>query len=120
MNQKMIQRLITTGGTMGKIWERIVYEDHLPPTVDALRLHWLRTTWVIDYWRQSTKNTIDLLPVEEYGWKVDGSIARILYFYSKWPIVVLGIYLAMCCMFITSYGCCKLIKKIVASPGKER
>ena len=50
----------------------------MPPTVDALRLHWLRTTWVIDYWRQSTKNTIDLLPVEEYGWKVDGSIA------SKW------------------------------------
>ena len=35
------------------IWERITFEDQLPPSLDALKLHWLRSIWVIHYWRQA-------------------------------------------------------------------
>ncbi len=63
----------TTCGTKSirsKVWERVIFEDNLPPTIEALELHWLRTIWVIDYWRQSTANKMDPLPPEWFGWKL--------------------------------------------------
>ena len=47
--------------------------DHLPPSLDALQLHWLRTTWVVDYWDQATKTNINLLPLDGFGWKINDS-----------------------------------------------
>ena len=52
-----------------RIWERITFEDQLPPNTDALQLHWLRSIWVIDYWRQANSNPMLLLPIEYFGWK---------------------------------------------------
>ena len=55
-----------------KVWERIVYEDNLPPSFEALELHWRRSLWVSDYWRQACCNIMSLLPLEEFGWNNDG------------------------------------------------
>ena len=60
-----------------KVWSRISFEDHLPPSLDALHLHWLRTTWVTDYWSQATKTTIHLLPIDGFGWRVQGTTIAI-------------------------------------------
>ena len=57
------------------IWERITFEDQLPPSLDALKLYWLRSIWVIDYWRQAHLNKLTLLPIEWFGWEVhDGKV----------------------------------------------
>ena len=52
-----------------QIWERVVFEDNLIPSVDALYRHFLKAMLVIHYWKQSTNNTITLPPIDKYGWK---------------------------------------------------
>ena len=64
-------------GIREKIWERITFEDQLPPRWDALKLHWLRCLWVIDYWRQSHLNTITLLPIEWFGWVTESGSVQV-------------------------------------------
>ena len=56
-----------------KVWPRISFEDSLPPSHDALQLHWLRTTWVVDYWSQATRTTMILLPLDAFGWNTQGT-----------------------------------------------
>ena len=53
------------------IWERIVFEDHLLPSIDALKRHYLRATWTTIYWKQSTQNNTYLPPILECGWKLE-------------------------------------------------
>ena len=60
-------------GIRAKAWERITFEDHLPPSIEALELHWLRTVWTIDYWSQASDSHILLLPLEWFGWQVHGT-----------------------------------------------
>lgn len=58
-----------------KIWERVCFEDNLPPSTEALKLHWLRSIWVINYWRQACERKTTLLPTEKFGWRTEsGSI----------------------------------------------
>ena len=57
-------------GIRSCIWERIPFEEHLPPSFEALNLHWLRSLWVIDYWRQANQNTMTLLPMDWFGWVI--------------------------------------------------
>ena len=54
-----------------KVWERITFEDQLPPSIDVLKNHWLRGIWVYDYWGQSCCENIIPLPLELLGWKVE-------------------------------------------------
>ena len=56
-----------------KVWPRISFEDSLPPSHEALHLHWLRTTWVADYWSQATQTNMILLPLDAFGWKTQGT-----------------------------------------------
>ena len=56
-----------------KVWERISFEDQLPPSAEALELHWLRTIWVVDYWSQACHSSITLLPLDCFGWQINGS-----------------------------------------------
>ena len=67
----------TTSGTIpfGQryIWERISFEDQLPPSVEGLEWHWLRTIWVVDCWSQASQSTVTLLPLDCFGWKVNGN-----------------------------------------------
>ena len=51
------------------VWQRIYFEDELIPTIDALQRH---TVWVINYWRQSTNNIMDLPPLENHGYVKTG------------------------------------------------
>ena len=64
-------------GLRESIWERITFEDQLPPSLDALKLHWLRCLWVIDYWRQAHHNNITLLPMEWFGWVTGSSTVQV-------------------------------------------
>ena len=64
-------------GIRDKIWERITFEDQLPPSWDALKLHWLRCLWVIDYWRQSHLNNMTLLPMDWFGWKTESGTVQV-------------------------------------------
>lgn len=56
-----------------KIWNRISFEDHLPPSLDALERRWQRSIWVMDYWEQSCSDNIILLPLCLFGWKENGT-----------------------------------------------
>ena len=53
------------------IWERIVFEDHLLPSTDALKRHYLRATWTTTYWKQTPQNNVYLPPILECGWKLE-------------------------------------------------
>lgn len=53
-----------------KVWERITFEDQLPPSIEALELHWMKTLWIIDYWSQACQSQLSLLPLEWFGWNV--------------------------------------------------
>ena len=53
-----------------KIWERVDFEDSLIPSIEALRLHWMRSRWVLLYWRQAQHSYIQLPPIEKHGWKI--------------------------------------------------
>ena len=51
------------------IWDHITFEDQLIPSNEALYGHFLRSSWVIDYWRKAMQNNMSLLPVTSFGWK---------------------------------------------------
>ena len=53
-----------------KIWERVDFEDSLIPSIEALRLHWIRSRWVLLYWRQAQRSYIQLPPIEKHGWNI--------------------------------------------------
>ena len=52
------------------IWERIEFEDELPPSVEALWRLCLCTCWVSNYWSQAGLNHYSLLDITHYGWKI--------------------------------------------------
>ena len=54
-----------------KIWERVDFEDSLIPSIEALRLHWMRSRWVLLYCRPTQCTHIQLPPLEKYGWKIE-------------------------------------------------
>ena len=60
------------GGIQEKIWERVCFEDLLPPSLEALKLHWLRSIWVVNYWGQACEHEIIPLPTEAFGWTIEG------------------------------------------------
>ena len=48
------------------IWQRIYFEDDLIPIIDALQSHCRHAVWVINYWRQSKSNVMDLSPLQNF------------------------------------------------------
>lgn len=50
------------------VWQRADSEDHTMPSIEALKLHWKRSLWVILMWNVATQNDIEL-PMSEYGWE---------------------------------------------------
>ena len=59
------------------VWERVDFEDELPPSWEALWRHWLRTCWVSHYWSQATQNQYSILKITDYGWKLNGDTLEI-------------------------------------------
>ena len=60
-----------------KIWERVVLEDKLLPSPDALKLHYRRACWVVAYWKQSSSNNMHYLTITSYGWKKDNAALQV-------------------------------------------
>ena len=52
------------------IWSRTKFENQMIPSTDALYLHWKRTCWIMHMWNQADKNTITLIDMEQFGWKI--------------------------------------------------
>ena len=50
---------------------RVSYEDQIPPSVTALKLHWLRSCLVSQMYDQATENTISLPSFCSYGYKIN-------------------------------------------------
>lgn len=55
------------------IWHRTKFENEMPPSYEALVLHWKRSCWVLNMWQQSTKNIMTLPPLVDYGWHINAS-----------------------------------------------
>ena len=53
------------------MWDQVTFEDQLIPSIEALYRHYLRSSWVIDYWRKASHSNMQLLPVTNFGWKLD-------------------------------------------------
>ena len=47
-----------------------VYKSDIIPNIDALYRYWLHTCWVIHMWHQANMNTMTVLPINQYGWKL--------------------------------------------------
>ena len=42
-----------------EVWQRIYFENKLIPSLEALRRHYKRALWVVNYWRQAATNVMD-------------------------------------------------------------
>lgn len=62
-----------------KMWERIDTEKELLPNLEALHLHWKRCCWVILYWKQALCNTMNLPPLEDFGWQFHDHILTVVW-----------------------------------------
>ena len=58
------------GAIREAVWNRIQFEDELPPSFESLWRHWQRTCWVSNMWSQATKNQMVLLDLTQCGWKI--------------------------------------------------
>ena len=41
------------------IWDRVVYEDNLIPSIDALWHLFVRAAWVLTYWKESKNDYME-------------------------------------------------------------
>ncbi|CAG2223988.1 unnamed protein product [Mytilus edulis] len=53
-----------------KIWDRIINEDEMMPTAEALKFHWMRGCWVSDMWDKALHSSVTLLNPMHYGWEM--------------------------------------------------
>ena len=57
------------------IWYRIKFENEMVASDDALMLHWKRSCWILNMWRQADKSKMNLNPMTSYGWMIqDGTL----------------------------------------------
>jgi hypothetical protein len=66
--------------SMQSRWARVPF-DEMPPSAGALKLHWLRTLWVIHLWIQADKQVVKPNNIHRSGWKViaDSGIMNIVW-----------------------------------------
>ena len=50
------------------VWDEVQNEFDLLSSPSALKLHWLRTVWVLNMWAQASSDKITILPPTQYGW----------------------------------------------------
>ena len=55
-------------GDMIILWYRTKFENEMIAADDALMLHWKRSCWVVNMWKQADKQEMQLQPVTSYGW----------------------------------------------------
>ncbi|CAC5422646.1 LIN54 [Mytilus coruscus] len=52
------------------MWERVWSEVEMIPNAEALKLHWLRCCWVMQYWKQRNTNFMSLPEINSFGWNI--------------------------------------------------
>ena len=62
-----------------KIWPRAKSQAHELPSADAFCLHWRRCVWINHMWSQALQNTIQFLPMDNYGWRINSDILEIVW-----------------------------------------
>ena len=55
-------------------WFRTQFENEMMASNESLRLHWMRSCWVLHLWEQADLNKMVLQPMSEYGWSINNSI----------------------------------------------
>ena len=59
------------------MWDQVTFKDQLIPSNEALYRHYLRSSWVINYWCKGSNNNMQLLPVISFGWKLNKEVLQI-------------------------------------------
>ena len=52
------------------IWYRTKFENEIMASNEALLLHWKRSCFILDMWKQADNSTMSLMPIINYGWKI--------------------------------------------------
>ena len=52
------------------IWYRTKFENEMMASNEALLLHWKRSCFILNMWKQADKSTMSLMPIINYGWKI--------------------------------------------------
>lgn len=52
------------------IWFRTQFENEMMASNESLKLHWMRSCWILHMWEQADRNKIILQPISEYGWNI--------------------------------------------------
>ena len=66
-NDSAIQHAEWLDAIRNEVWPRIYFENKLISSLEALRRHYHRAMWVINYWRQAAMNSMDTLPPQYNG-----------------------------------------------------
>jgi hypothetical protein len=56
------------------IWFRTHFENEMMASTASLRLHWMRSCWILHLWEQADLNKMILQPMSEYGWDINNSL----------------------------------------------
>ncbi len=68
---------------LGQIREALITKavstEKLPPSMDALKLHWKRTCWVLKVYFQASNQVITYPPLDEHGWSVENGELKIIW-----------------------------------------
>ncbi|CAC5371822.1 unnamed protein product [Mytilus coruscus] len=67
------------------IWERVVSEVEMIPNAEALKLHWLRCCWVMQYWKQSSTTFMSLPDIKCFGWNIINGDVTVVWD-SEWNV----------------------------------
>ncbi|CAG2203639.1 KIF4 [Mytilus edulis] len=61
------------------MWERVLSEQEIMPNSEALKFHWLRSSWVFQFWAQASENFLQLSPLSDFGWKVSNNLLECIW-----------------------------------------
>lgn len=70
------------------VWEEVQNEYNLPPSHTALKLHWLRSVWILNMWSQSSSNEVTRLSPMDYGWNKSENGYKIQYDTDEQVLIV--------------------------------
>ena len=60
-------------------WYRTQYENETMASNDSLKLHWMRSCWVLHLWGQADLNQMTVQPMSEHGWSIENGQVSIVW-----------------------------------------
>lgn len=59
------------------IWDRIIFENQMVPSMGALWRHWKCSCLVLDMWKNADQNTMTVAELTSFGWHVNDGVLEI-------------------------------------------